>query len=193
MAEDYADLIRKTFNFPVNIMGTSTGGQIAQYLAADHPDVVKKLILISTAYRLSEEGAKIEKKAADYFKQAKYGKSMTAITDMVYSTRFLKAIVNPLILLFGRKFIGDVEYPNDFLNEIQGDREMNFINRLKDIKASTLVLSGAQDIGYTAEDVKKTAEGIPNAQLKLYENYGHNLFMRNRKEVIIDMLDFLSG
>lgn len=193
MAEDYADLIRKKFMAPVNIMGTSTGGQIAQYLAADHPDVIKKLVLISTAYRLSEEGAKIEQKAADYFKRAKYGKSMTAITDMIYSSRILKAIMNPLIFLFGRKFIGDIKYPNDFLNEIRGDGEMNFINRLKDIKVPTLVLSGANDIGYTAEDVSQTAEGIPNAELKLYEKFGHNLVMRNRKKVMNNVMDFLKG
>ena len=60
MAKDYANLIRKEFQNPVYIMGASTGGQIALYLAADHPDIVRKLIIIAAAYRISEKGAEVE-------------------------------------------------------------------------------------------------------------------------------------
>ncbi|MHA2127286.1 MAG: alpha/beta fold hydrolase, partial [Promethearchaeota archaeon] len=55
-ANDYATLIRKEFKNPVYVMGASTGGQIAQYLAADHPDTIRKMVIISAAYRLSEKG-----------------------------------------------------------------------------------------------------------------------------------------
>jgi len=37
MADDYAQVIRREFNGPVNIMGISTGGQISHYLAAFLP------------------------------------------------------------------------------------------------------------------------------------------------------------
>ncbi|MFO7796070.1 MAG: alpha/beta fold hydrolase [Promethearchaeati archaeon] len=192
MAEDYAKLIRREFKKPVTIMGTSTGGQIAQYIAADHPDVVKNLVIISAAYRLSEKGVEVEGKSAEYFQQGKYGKSLSTIIDLMFKSRFLKILIKPFLRLLGKKFMGDIEYPNDFLNEVRGDREMNFIDKLKDIKATTLILSGEDDIGYTAEDVKKTAEGIPNAKLILYEKFGHNLVMRNRKQVVEDILEFLT-
>jgi len=193
MAEDYAQLIRKEFKKPVIIMGTSTGGQIAQYLAADHPDVVKNLIIISAAYRLSEKGIEVEGKSAEYFQQGKYGKSLSTIIDLMFKSRILKALMKPFLRLLGKKFMGDIEYPNDFLNEVRGDREMNFADRLKHIKAPTLILSGEKDIAYTAEDVKKTAEGIPNAKLIMYEKFGHNLVMRNRKQVVEDILEFLTA
>ena len=79
MAKDYADMILKEFKKPVIIMGASTGGQIALFLAADHPDVDKKLVLISAAYRVSEKGAEIEIRAAEYFKQGRYGKTLATI------------------------------------------------------------------------------------------------------------------
>jgi pimeloyl-ACP methyl ester carboxylesterase len=175
MANDYADMIRKEFKKPVIIIGASTGGQIAHYLAADHPDVVQKLIIISAAYRVSERGAEIESRAAEYFKQGKYGKSISATLDLVFSSNITRGIAKLLTRLFGKFFIGDTKYPNDFLTEVKGDIEMNFKDRLSEIKAPTLILSGELDIEYTPELVRTTAEGIPNSKLIFYKGIGHGL------------------
>jgi pimeloyl-ACP methyl ester carboxylesterase len=191
MANDYARAIREEFKGPVDVMGVSTGGQIAQYLAADHPDTVRKLIIISAAYRLSEKGVEIERKAEAYFKQEKYGRSLAALTELIFKNRFWWGVSKFFIRLFGKRVIGDIEYPNDFLSEIRADREMNFSERLHEIKAPTLFLCGEDDIGYTAEDVKATADGIPNSKLILYEGYGHNLMASNRKQLQKDILAFL--
>jgi pimeloyl-ACP methyl ester carboxylesterase len=191
MADDYAKLIRREFKEPVDVMGISTGGQLAHYLAANHPDVIRKLVIISAAYRLSERGVKIERKAAEYFKQGKYGKSLAAILDFLFSSKITRSIAKIFTRLFGKKVIGKIEYPNDFLNEIQADREMDFKDRLEEIKAPTLMMCGESDIGYSAEDVRMTAEGIPNAELILYKGYGHNLILSNRKQVQKDILEFL--
>ena len=190
MANDYANLIRKEFQEPADIMGVSTGGQIAQYLAADHPDIVRKLIIISAAYQVSEKGANIEEKAAEYFKQGKYGKSLATILDLIFSSKVKGSIAKFFTRLLGKRFIGKIEFPNDFLTEVRGDIEMNFKERLKDIKAPTLVLSGDLDIEYTADLVRETAEGIPNSKLILYEGYGHNLAAK-WKLIQKDILDFL--
>lgn len=191
MADDYARMIRREFKKSVDVMGTSTGGQIGHYLAADHPDVVRKLVIISSAYRLSERGVEIERKAAEYFEQGKYGRSLAAILDFIWSSRIKRSVAKFFTRIFGKMVMGEIKYPNDFLTEIRGDREMNFKDRLKEIKAPTLVASGESDVGYTAEDVRATAEGIPNAELILYEGYGHNLVMANRKQVQEDILEFL--
>ena len=191
MAENYANMIRREFNKPVIIMGVSTGGQIAQYLAANHPDVVQKLIIISAAYRVSEIGAEIENRVAEYFKQEKYGKAFATMLDLIWSSRIARSIAKFLTRIFGKMIMGKIEYPDDLLTEIRGDIEMNFKNRLNEIQAPTLVLSGESDIEYTADLVRLTAEGIPNAKLILYKGYGHNLFMSNRKQVQKDILEFL--
>ena len=192
IAKDYANLIRNEFKGPVIVMGASTGGQIAQYLAADHPDVVQKLIIISAAYRISEKGAEIERKAAEYFKQGKYGKSLAAILDMLFSSKITRSIAKFFTGLIGGRVLGKIEYPNDFLTEIRGDIEMNFKSRLNEIKAPTLILSGELDISYTVEFVRETAEGIPNAKLILYEGYGHGL-AGNWKVLQKDILEFLEN
>jgi pimeloyl-ACP methyl ester carboxylesterase len=190
MAEDYAKMIRREFKGPVVVMGVSTGGQIAHYLAADHPDVVQKLVIISAAYRLSKKGVEVERKAAKYFEQGKYGKSMASIMDLIYPSKLKSSIIKFFIRLIGKKMMGEVKYPNDFLIEVQADREMNFKDRLNEIKPPTLIMSGELDICYTADDVHTTAEGIPNAKLILYKGYGHNLSM-SKDTIQKDALDFL--
>jgi pimeloyl-ACP methyl ester carboxylesterase len=191
MAEDYAEVIREEFKRPVDVMGISTGGQIAQYLAADHPDTIRKLVIISAAYRLSKRGVELERQSENYFKQGKYGKSMAVMMDFSLLPGLKRSMFKFFIQLIAGKMMGDIEYPNDFLAEVRADREMNFINRLKDIKAPTLIMSGELDIGYTIDDVRATAEGIPDAQLILYKGYGHNLTFSNMEQVQKDMLKFL--
>lgn len=191
IASDYAQVFRRVFKKPVDLIGVSTGGQIIQYIAADHPDVVRKIVLISTAYRLSEAGVRSEAKSGDYFLKGKYGKALASIIEDVYEPGFKRSLMQAVLLIFGKLITGKVKYPNDYMVEIIADREMNFLNRLSEIKAPTLILSGENDIPYTADDVRKTAEGIPNSRLKFYKGYGHNLSISNAKQVYLDAKSFL--
>ncbi|MBU7016772.1 MAG: alpha/beta hydrolase [Theionarchaea archaeon] len=193
MAEDYARMIRREFRGPVHVIGVSTGGQLAHYLAADHPDVVNKLVIISAAYRLSEEGVEIERRSAEYYMQGKYGKALAAIMDMMHPPGFKRRVIKLIIQLIGSRIIGHVEFPNDLMIEVQADREMDFRGRLGEIKAPTLIIAGELDHGYSIEDVCETAKGIPNARLITYKDYGHDLMMNNRKQVQNDILKFLES
>ena len=56
LAADHAVALRAEFGEPVDILGFSTGGSVAQQLAVDHPDVVRRLVLACTAYRLGTAG-----------------------------------------------------------------------------------------------------------------------------------------
>ena len=191
IAEDYGNMIRNEFKKPVIVAGLSTGGQIAQYLAANHPDTIEKLIIISAAYKLSNEGKKIEGKSAEYFKQGKYGKSLANMISLIYSSGFKSVLMKIFVRLIGKLFIGKIEYPNDCLVEFKGDIEMDFKDRLKEIKAPTLLLSGEDDIDYAAVDVKLMGDIIPNAEVILYKDYGHSLYMANANQIQIDVLEFL--
>jgi pimeloyl-ACP methyl ester carboxylesterase len=53
MAADYARVMEEELG-PSHVMGFSTGGSIAQYVALDHAEMVGKLIFVVRASRLSE-------------------------------------------------------------------------------------------------------------------------------------------
>ena len=92
MIDDYAAAIRREFKEPVDVMGVSTGGHLAQFLAADHPEIVRKLVIISAAYRVSETGLEIEARAAEYFKQEKYVKTIETIFELIFSSKIMRGI-----------------------------------------------------------------------------------------------------
>ncbi len=191
MARDYAEMIRNEIKVAVDITGTSTGGQICQYLAADHPDIVRKVVLLSSAYRLSEQGVRIERESADWFVKGKVEKCLVALMKGMYQPGISRTLFLFFTSLFGKLMIGKIQHPNDFLIEVEADRVMNFKDRLGEIKAPTLIISGEQDQFYSAKDVEDTAACIPNSTLKFYPGYGHNLTMSNMKRVVEDMRAFL--
>ncbi len=191
MINDYAVMIHREFKGPINVMGVSTGGHLAQFLAAEHPDIIRKLIIISAAFRTSEAGLEIEERAAEYFKQKKYYKTIETIFELIMTSKIIRFISKIIIRLFMKDFFGEVKYPNDFLNELRADKEMNSKEIIRDISAPTLIICGELDKCYAIEDVKYTAQGIPNAKLILYKGIGHNLVRKKRKQLKKDIFTFL--
>jgi pimeloyl-ACP methyl ester carboxylesterase len=61
MADDYAAMTREEFDGPVDVIG----GSIAQHFAADHPDLLRKLVLHSAACSLSDDAKRLQWRLAD--------------------------------------------------------------------------------------------------------------------------------
>ncbi|MFL5200474.1 MAG: alpha/beta fold hydrolase, partial [Microvirga sp.] len=55
IVRDVAQILREEIG-PATVIGISFGGFVAARLAADHPDLVKELILMVSAHRFSPEG-----------------------------------------------------------------------------------------------------------------------------------------
>lgn len=171
MADDYAAMIRKEFGEPVDVIGTSTGGSIAQHFAADHPDLVHRLVLHASAYTLGDAAKEVQMRVGHLARQRKWREASTVLLGFMMSpSRFGKITAAIGSLLMSSTAPDD---PSDLVVTVEAEDEHDFRDRLAEIKAPTLVIAGARDPFYTEASLRETAEGIPNARLILYAGKGH--------------------
>ena len=177
MSDDYARMIRDEFGDPVDVIGVSTGGSIVQHFAADYPELVRKLIIHSSAYTLSDFSKHLQMRVGDLARQRKWREAYATLVSPVFSQRGVgKNLARPLVWLaslMGGSLFGAPKDPSDLVVTIEAEDKHDFKDHLAQIKAPTLVVAGDKDPFYTEALFRKTAEGIPNARLILYKGMGH--------------------
>jgi pimeloyl-ACP methyl ester carboxylesterase len=177
MANDYAVMIKNELGGVTDIIGVSTGGAIAQHFAIDHPDLVRRLVLAMTGFRLTEEGKELQIKVAELARKGKRRSASALLGTAIIRKGIAKHVFKWFLWLLGPLMI-PVD-PSDGIVEIEAEDRHDLSNRLNSIKADTLVIGGEEDFFYP---VRETARKIPNARLVLYPNLGHNaMFARSRQ------------
>ena len=178
IANDYADMVREEFGGPVDVLGISTGGSLVQHFAADHPELVRKLVIHSAAHRLSEKARRGQMLVAKLVRKRKWRKAYAALMGVSLPDRGIKRLLlKPFygfIALFGGAIFGKPkEHPDDAAIMIEAEDRHAFKERLHEITMPTLLVAGDKDPFYTPELFRETADGIPNCAFVLYENMGH--------------------
>jgi len=177
MANDYAVMIKNELGGVADIIGVSTGGAIAQHFAIDHPDLVRRLVLAMTGFRLTEEGKELQIKVAALARKGKRRAASALLGTAVIRRGIAKHVFKWFMWLLG-PFMVPAD-PSDGIVEIEAEDRHDLSDRLDRIKSDTLVIGGAEDFFYP---VRETAGKIPNARLVLYPNLGHNaMFARSRQ------------
>ncbi len=172
LAAEHAQAIRERFDAPVDLLGLSTGGSIAQQVAADHPDVVRRLALLSTGYRLSDHTrAQMRRVAARIRAGAPHRAMALAAADMVPD--------GPLQLpaalagaAFSRPALSDADLA-DMATTIEAEDEFDLRACAAPIQAPTLVISGGRDRFYPLAMIEQTVALIPDARLVIEPKHGH--------------------
>jgi pimeloyl-ACP methyl ester carboxylesterase len=185
MSEDYATMIRNEMETPVDLMGMSTGGAIAQQFVVDHPELARRLVLASAGHRLSKGGAELQRKVIDLTRRRKWRPAAAAMAGGMASG----AMRPPLVAFFwilGKGMFGSPDDPSDGLVELEAEDRFDFKEHLAEIKVPTLVIGGENDCFYP---IGETAAGIPSARLILYKNAGHMAVMK--RQFSRDVLAFL--
>ncbi len=193
MARDYAAMVQGEFGGPVDVVGLSTGGSIAQVFAADHPGLVRRLVLYSSACRLGEEGRRSQRRLARLAAERRWGAVMAEGLAFMFLPRsgLARQVTRPLV--WGVRALAGLlspapDSPLDYIVTIEAEDQFDFRPRLGEIRAPTLVIGGARDPFYSPGLFRETAAGIPNARLALYEKAGH---APTGKRVTRDILAFL--
>jgi pimeloyl-ACP methyl ester carboxylesterase len=190
IAADYAGALRQRFAGPVDVMGMSTGGSVALQLAADHPDVVKRLVVVSAAYRLSEEGRDAQLRVADNVLDGRKRQASAELMRMLGSGPGSQRLLAGFGWLLGPTLFAHTT--PDMITTIRAEDAFDLQHRLADIQAPTLVVGGDKDAFYSPALLRRTAEGIPRGRLVLYAGKGH-LATSADPRLVPDVLSFLDA
>jgi pimeloyl-ACP methyl ester carboxylesterase len=189
MAGDYARWAQGRFDGPVDVIGFSTGGEIAQYLAADHGQLVGRLVLSDTGCRLGEEARALLRAARD---KAVGGRAAEAQADVAAHMDFGR-LGGGLVRLLGRRMMREPDDPSDYIATLDADLAHDATEALPQISAPTLVIAGTADFFYPQPILQETAERIPDATLRLYDGVGHPVSKTHKRRFEGDVLAFLDG
>jgi len=171
IAAEHAEGIRQTFAGPVDLMGMSTGGSIAQQIAAEHPDVVRRLVLVSTGCRLGPPARSVQRRVAARIRAGAFGKA-SAVFAADLSPR------GPLALLAGvaGRVLGPRWLPAEGLNDtatmVEAEDDFDLAH-LPAIAAPTLLVAGGRDRYYGRDILTETAALIPDCRLEISTHMGH--------------------
>ena len=170
MAEDQAEAMKILGIHDACVNGVSEGGMIAQYLAAEHPELVARLILTVTDPCVNDMIRERIRTWTEYAKKGDHKQLMIDTAENSYSDAYLKTYrkAYPVIGMVGK--------PKDYRRFlINAEAILNFDARgiLAEISCPVLIIGGEQDhiVGVQASyDIHAL---IPGSELHIYPDSGH--------------------
>jgi pimeloyl-ACP methyl ester carboxylesterase len=179
LAGEHADAIRTLDVGPVDVAGLSTGGSIAQQLAADHPDVVDRLVLLCSACRLGPEGRAFQRRVAARIRRGAHRKALAVMLAGLVPPRRGQVLAGALGWLAGPRVLAGGDDLADMATTIEAEDTFDLASCRSPIRAPTLILAGAEDRFYSRELFAETARLIPGSRLRVFEGRGHLTALRH--------------
>lgn len=167
----YADAITR-LGAPVDLLGVSTGGSIAQLLAAEHPHVVRRLGLMSTGCRLSPELLALQ---AEVARLLAHGATRSAVSLMARTATppAVAPLAGGIGWLMARRLVGEGRPASDLRLTLEAEDGFDLARCSGRIHAPTLIVGGGRDRFYPRWVFEETARMIPDSQLLLRPRRGH--------------------
>ena len=186
MAEDQVQAMKSIGIDKAYVMGVSQGGMIAQYIAADHPEAVEKLILVVTAPYANAAAKSAVEAWIDMAKAGDHVALMVDTAEKMYSKPYLEK--------HGKLFplMAKVTKPKDydrFLKNADAILGFDARDELSKITAPTLIIAGSDDKTVGNEAAYELNKAIAGSELFIYDGLGHGVF-EEAKDFYDRVLDF---
>ena len=198
MADDTVGLMEHLDIRKAHIVGASMGGMIAQEIAVSCPEKVDKLVLGCTFARRDDSGGlspdfpRALGFPEDYTDEDARSVPVLRAVDTLYSLSIARPLYRialiPMLRLKAR-----LNGTTGLTGQLEAILSHDTFDRLKEIAAPTLVITGTQDraIAPTSSDV--LANSIPGAKLVKVDGGSHAFWIEKRREFNREVLGFLRG
>jgi pimeloyl-ACP methyl ester carboxylesterase len=181
------DFIKSMGIGPVSLVGHSAGGLICGAIAADHPEMVEKLILVDSAGLNRNIPLAFRIATIPVIKQLVITLSLK--TFIKYGTR--RAFYNPMVIdqewvRMSYEYLQNAPAKRTLLNILSANidiaglkEEATITSRLKSIQCPTLVIHGVQDRIIPADHLTEIYQLIPQVECEIFDECGHCPHMEN--------------
>jgi len=197
MARDAVAFIRALGFDQVDLLGFSLGGFVAQVIAQEEPQLVRKVVLAGTG---PAGGDGIDKVTPITIRaMLKGGLTFKDPKTYLFFTR------TPNGKAAARKFLKRLKERTDdrdkAFSPVAFRAQLKAINAwatqqpsdLSSIRQPVLVANGDQDLMVPSSNSVDLARRLPNARLTLYPDAGHGGVFQYHEEFVAEVLDFLSA
>lgn len=158
--------------------GVSMGGFVGLYYALAYGDRLTALVVDSSAasYHYALDPDSIWPSLRMTIESRAWMERPSPETMSAYFTKMWQAMGVPDPVGMQRDWLARMEFsPAALAAIVRRMPEYDTRARLSEIRVPTLVLAGGRDRGCLAKESKVIAEGIPDAQLRVFENAGHGV------------------
>ncbi|MFD3580384.1 alpha/beta fold hydrolase [Streptomyces sp. NPDC058644] len=174
-----------------HVYGTSMGGRVAQWIAADHPERVDRLVLGCTspgAPHGIERGPEV--RAA--LSQADASAARRALMELMYTPGWIaereRGSQKPVFHTLGDPAMP----PHARRRHLRASARHDSWDALTRITAPTLVVHGTDDVFNPTANAPLLADRIPGARMRLISGARHAYFEEFAREATPLVLDFLA-
>lgn len=176
-AERMAALVRRLDVGPVHVVGSSTGGAIAQLLALDHPDVVKTATIASSWARVDDFFRREFDLRKRLLLDSGLRAAQTANVLFLFSPRFIREHPERIQAWVDAGQNGGT--PRDvMIRRIDMILAHDALDRLPQIRRPVLVVVGASDFCTPSYFAEELAGAIPDAELRVLQG-GHFVYLED--------------
>ena len=173
MAADQAEALHALGIERAAVMGVSQGGMIAQYFAADYPDMTEALILAVTAPYANETAKERVERWLELTEQGDHKGLMIDTAEHSYSEAYLRRYRKAYPLLGA---VGRPKSYERFLANARAILAFDARDVLDKIACPTLILGGEEDRIVGAEASRELHDAIAPSELFLYPGLGHAVY-----------------
>ncbi|MFI7122524.1 alpha/beta fold hydrolase [Amycolatopsis sp. NPDC049868] len=186
LAAHHAEELRERFDRPVDVLGVSTAGCLALQFAADHPGLVRRLVVVAAGARLGSTGRRVQRLYADRLATGQHRAAAMALAPTVAESRPGRALLAGLLALTS----GRPADPRGMVAMLRAEEAFDIEDRLGEISAPTLVIAGSRDALYPLELAERVADKARRGDLKVYPGRRHHTVMSDRR-FTKDVFEFL--
>lgn len=195
MARFVVDFLDKEGLSSVILVGYSMGGRIALSLALQYPQRVRALVLESASPGIGDPVEREQRRTKDR-KRATFlrARGLTEFLENWYGLPLFASLRahEDFEDILHRRRRGDAAALARVIEELSPGSVPDLWGRLSGLTMPTLLLAGGKD-GKYVDVVRRAGERIPDAEVAIVENCGHNIHLE-APEYFVSLLDsFLAG